>query len=265
MKKMSQKMIFILLFNISFFKFIKTDGNIDTDIDIDIIGKYGKKEINSQKAILTTSRFKEGEEIYISIKTDYCSNEILNYDFYEYISDSNKESLHALRSVNSKSTSTSKTKSKKTYNFVIEKNAGYGNYLYIIHHCDTPVTIENTEKDPTNTMLIMAILIIVLAFVFFIVFVLVFVCICRRRRRASAYGKVAYQGPSFGASPYVVSPKIIPVGQPVVNVQLNGKNFPPNQDYYGKVQYNQINQGQISDNSNRIIHPLNKQEYEKPK
>ena len=261
---MPQKFILFLFLNLVFFEVIKTDINID--IDIDIIEKYGKKKINSKKVILITSGFNVGEEIYISITTyDYCLRHELDYSFYEDINDSNKDSLKALSTVYYSSSSS--VNSKKTYNFVIEKDDSDGNYLYMIHNCYPPVTIENTEKNQTKSILITVIAIFVSFIVFIIILIIIIVCCCRRCRRTNPYGVVGYHGASLGVSPFAVPPPFIPavqaVPQPIINVQPIGQNYPPNQNYNANVQYNQINQAQGSEV--RMNQPMGQQKYEKLK
>jgi len=262
---MSLNLIFIIFLNISFFIIIKTNNNID------IIEKYSKKEINSRKAILITSGFSFGNEIYISIITHGSCIDGLYYKFYEDIYSSNEGSLYGSNTVYSKSvtTETIMGNTKKTYNYMIEKDNSNGNYLYFEHDCALPVTIENTEDDVTDSFLLIIILVIVGFVIFVVIIIISAICICRRCRRTN-YGAVVYPNSfGYGVSPYVVPPGVVqavqPIVQPVMNVQPYVPSYPQNQNinYNGNVQYEQINQ--VQSGEERINQPINQQKYEKPK
>lgn len=211
-------------------------------ISEEIISKYGKKTTYNHYIYLDTSEFAKGDKIYISITTnfEYFFSPTLDCAFYENLNDRTARTFPVYYS--SSSYVSSYTYYEETYNYKIEKTEENGNYLYIEHPFDPPVTIENTEKDASTTIIIV---VVVVSFIVIVVFIIVIVCVCRRCRSTAAYGAgVVYPTPvAYGVSPYEVQPPI--VMQPVVNVQPYGSTpiADPNYAYPPNVQNNQNIQG----------------------
>ena len=243
----------------------------------DVIPKYGEKKTSGLRyAVLDTSGFEVGDEIYISVTAYYrCNNYYdLYYRFYETIE--GKSSLSYSDSVyySSISYTESFNSYEETINYKIKKQKSNDNFLYMESKCSPPLYFENTESDTTKVILIVS---IVVSIVVLAIIITVVVCMCRRCKRNAAYGAVAYNQPiGYSVSPYAAQPVVgVNVVQPMHPVQpmqavqpvMNAQpytNYAPNQNYNQNVnnqdvQYSSITPGQASDN--RMNPNIN---YEKP-
>ena len=123
----------------------------------------------------------------------------------------------------------------------MEKYTSSENYLYMIHYCDPPITIENFDNSVDYTILI---IFIVSACIFGIILIIVIVCCCKRCKNKSDNGVLVIQGQKFSVTPvtpYDEFPPNCPVAQP------HERNFPSKPNYYSNNQYNQVNPEKDSD------------------
>ena len=253
---MKYKLSFLFIFGSLFIQMV---------ISHEVIPKYGEKKTYNYYIFLDVSGFNKDEKIYISITTEgyYWGSGYIHYNFYEKIDGISSFSISNSVYYSSSSSVTTFGKTEETYNYRIKKSNANANYLYLkFNDFHLPVTIENTEKDSTTTIIIIA---VICSVVFLGIFIAIIVCLCRRCRNNATIATTVYPSASgYAISPYVMQPGIQPGIQPVVSVQPYGTNYPtPNPNYNPNIQYGNIPQNQ-PESEYRIDNNNNNLKYEKP-
>lgn len=209
---------------------IRYKSQISSSTDSGILKKNESITVNGYNgyAIMDTSDFKEGDEIYIKIKAIYFYD---TYLYYEFTDDIRAYSSPWFEDYPSEfSTKTIYENGYEINHYTITKErlaGGRGNYLVMYFDCQGMVTITNTIENEGNNKTIIIIVSVVVVVVIIVIVLIVYYCIRKKRAQylqTEEGNNMNYQNQNVQ-----------------INQKYNNQNYGYNNNYNVQQKYNGYN------------------------